>query len=137
MWFWAFMLIMLLIVPISMIGFGRFFMKGGPKEVNAVFGYRTSRSMKNRDTWDFAHRYAGKIWFVCGCAMIPLVVILLLLVFDKDEDVIGNVGLILTAIQIAVLTGTIFPVERMLKKTFDDDGKRRSADPVGETGHEE
>ena len=32
--------------------FWKIFMKKAPKEINSVFGYRTSMSMKNKDTWD-------------------------------------------------------------------------------------
>ena len=55
------MLIMDLLLPFTMIGFGRYFMKKAPKEINSVFGYRTSMSMKNKDTWEFAHKYCGKV----------------------------------------------------------------------------
>ena len=63
MGFWIFMLIMDLLLPFTMIGFGRYFMKKAPKEINSVFGYRTSMSMKNKDTWEFAHKYCGKVWY--------------------------------------------------------------------------
>ena len=64
--FWIFMVIMDLLLPFMMIGFGKYFMKKAPKEINSVFGYRTSMSMKNKDTWEFAHKYCGKVWYVCG-----------------------------------------------------------------------
>ena len=51
MGFWIFMLIMDLLLPFTMIGFGRYFMKKAPKEINSVFGYRTSMSMKNIAAW--------------------------------------------------------------------------------------
>ena len=74
MGFWIFMLIMDLLLPFTMIGFGRYFMKKAPKEINSVFGYRTSMSMKNKDTWEFAHKYCGKVWYVCGMVMLPITV---------------------------------------------------------------
>ena len=37
--FWIYMLIMDLLLPFTMIGFGRYFMKKAPKEINAMFGY--------------------------------------------------------------------------------------------------
>lgn len=49
MGFWIFMLIMDLLIPFTMIGYGRSFSKKAPKEINAVYGYRTSMSMKNSD----------------------------------------------------------------------------------------
>ena len=70
MGFWIFMLIMDLLLPFTMIGFGRYFMKKAPKEINSVFGYRTSMSMKNKDTWEFAHNIVVKSgmsveWLCC------------------------------------------------------------------------
>ena len=49
MGFWIFMFLMTLWIPLTMIGFGRYFQKKAPKEINAAFGYRTKRSMKNRE----------------------------------------------------------------------------------------
>ncbi len=43
------MLLMSLLVPVSMIGFGRCFRRP-PERINAVFGYRSARSMQNEDT---------------------------------------------------------------------------------------
>lgn len=31
-----------------------------PKKINALYGYRTPRSMKNQSTWDFAQKYANQ-----------------------------------------------------------------------------
>ena len=64
MGFWIFMLIMDLLIPFTMIGFGKMFLKKAPDQINYVFGYRTSMSMKNQDTWVFAHHYCGKIWYL-------------------------------------------------------------------------
>ena len=40
MGFWIFMLIMDLLLPFTLIGFGRYFMKKAPKKINTVFGSR-------------------------------------------------------------------------------------------------
>ena len=61
MGFWIFMLIMNLLIPATMIGFGRYFMKKAPKEINAVFGYRTSMSMKNKDTREKDDKFMSRI----------------------------------------------------------------------------
>lgn len=50
MGFWIFMTIMNLLIPLTMILFGIYFIKKSPKEINTTFGYRTSMSMKNKDT---------------------------------------------------------------------------------------
>ena len=55
MGFWIFMLITDLLIPVIMTVFGWYFIKQAPKNINYLFGYRTEMSMKNEDTWKFAH----------------------------------------------------------------------------------
>lgn len=124
MGFWIFMVVMDLLIPLTMIGFGRYFLKSAPKEVNAIFGYRTTMSMKNRDTWEFAHRYCGKIWYCTGIIMLPLTVLSMLFVLGKSTDTIGWLGSVICFIQMIPLIGSIFPTEKALKKTFDRNGNR-------------
>lgn len=125
MGFWIFMLLMNILTPLIMIGFGWMFMRHIPDEINTVFGYRTKMSTKNRDTWEFAHQYCGKLWFICGLVMLPLSVISMLFVIGQSEDVVGNLGGMICFIQCAFLIGSIFPTERALRKNFDRNGIRR------------
>lgn len=41
------------------------------------------------------------------------------------DDAIGIVTLIVEAVQLAILLGSIVPVEKALKRTFDENGVRR------------
>lgn len=125
MGFWVFMLISDLLIPFTMIGFGRYFMKKAPNKINALFGYRTSMSMKNRDTWEFAHEYCGKVWNACGMVMLPITILLMLLVIGKNVDYIGTAGGIICGVQLILLIETIFPTEMALRKNFDENGIRR------------
>ena len=124
MGFWIFMVIMDLLIPLVMIGFGKLFLKSAPKEINFVFGYRTRRSMKNKETWEFAHKYIGKLWYVGGLILVPISIIPMLFVIGKSEDAIGYLGAAICQVQIIALIGCIFPVEGALKKNFDKDGNR-------------
>lgn len=125
MGFWIFMLIMDLSIPLTMIGFGKYFIKNAPKEINAVFGYRTSMSMKNKDTWEFAHKYCGKIWYYCGLLILPITILFLLLVIGKSNDYVGTAGGMICGMQLIPFLGSIVTTEIALKKTFDENGKRR------------
>ena len=125
MGFWIFMLLMDLLIPLTMVGFGKRFMTKPPQTINAVFGYRTAMSMKNRDTWEFAHKYCGRLWFKWGLILLPLSAIPLIFVFNKGADIIGTVGGVVCAVQLVPLIGSIFPTEAALKKTFDENGIRR------------
>lgn len=126
MGFWIFMLAMGLLFPVVMILFGTMFMKSAPKKINYIFGYRTDMSMKNRDTWEFAHKYIGKLWFRFGFLLIPITVIPMLFVISKTENIVGTVGLIVGFINTIVLIVPIFFTEKALNKAFDKDGKRKA-----------
>ncbi len=123
MGFWIFTTVMLLLIPITMIGFGKYFIKSAPKKISMVFGYRTSMSMKNKETWAFAHNFCGKLWYNAGRFLL-ISVLLMLLVIGKSEDTIGNFGLIIVGLQMLFLIGSIFPTESALRKNFDKNGNR-------------
>ena len=119
------MLCMDLIIPFTMIGFGKLFLSNAPGEINFAFGYRTSMSMKNKDTWEFAHMFCGKLWFRCGLVLLPVSIIPLIFVFNQSDNTIGIVSGIVCVIQLVLLIGSIFPTEAALKKMFDENGVRR------------
>lgn len=125
MWFWWFMFMCDLIIPILLIITGRLMWKHCPQKINGIYGYRTKRSMKNMDTWKFAHDYCGRLWWKSGLLMLIPSILIHFPFIHSNEDVIGTVGAILCIIQVTVLIATIFPTEAALKKTFFDDGTRR------------
>jgi len=114
-----------LLFPTIMILFGTLFMKSAPKKINFLFGYRTELSMKNRDTWEFAHKYIGKLWFRFGFLLIPLVVIPMLLVIGNTENVVAIVGLIVSFVNTVTLIVPVFFTEKALNKVFDKEGNRK------------
>ena len=118
MGFWVFMLAMNLIIPLSMIFLGKYFSKHAPGQIYMLFGYRTARSMKNQDTWQFAHHYFGKLWFKMGLWLLVLTVAAMLPGLGKDADAVGKLGGLLCLVQIPVMLYTNFPTERQLKKTY-------------------
>lgn len=125
MGFWIFMLLVNLLFPAIMIGFGRYFLKHPPKTINYVFGYRTTRSMKNQDTWTFAHQYCGRLWYRWGLVLLPVTFVAMFLVLGQSVDTVSTAGGILCLLQMIPLVGCIFPTEAALKRTFDENGKRR------------
>lgn len=125
MGFWVFMLLMNVVVPFTMIGFGKMFLHHIPDEINAVFGYRTRMSTQNRDTWEFAHQYCGRLWFIFGLILLPLSIVPMFFVIGQSEDAIGNLGGMICIVQCIFLVGSIFPTERALRKNFDRNGMRR------------
>lgn len=127
MGFWIFMLVMNLLIPATMAGFGRAFLKKAPGKINYAFGYRTSMSMKNKDTWDYAHKFCGRLWYIAGLVMLPVTFIAMLFVLGKDEEAVGSFGGIICFIQMIPLVGSIIPTEIALRKHFDKNGIRKEA----------
>lgn len=125
MGFWIFMFVFCLFQPVLMIAMGNVFLKCPPKNINDIYGYRTTMSGKNQETWDFAHHYCGKVWHKVGWVLFVLTLPVMLPVIGKSEDTVGFTGGILVMIQCVVLVGSVFPVERALSKEFDKDGNRK------------
>ncbi|GKI16010.1 hypothetical protein CE91St44_24950 [Oscillospiraceae bacterium] len=125
MWFWWFMLCCDILIPVLMIALGRRMWKHPPKAINDVIGYRTSRSMMNRDTWEFAHHYSGKLWWKAGwIALLPSVAIHIPF-YGASDGAVAIVGGVLATLQIVVLAGCVFQTEKVLKEAFTEEGARR------------
>ncbi len=124
-WLWVFMLVVNLLLPATMLGFGRAFQNKPPKQINDFFGYRTAMSTKNKDTWVFAHRYFGRIWFVLGIITVIAVAVVFLFLLGKSIDTVGNVGGVTAMVQCVFLVAPILPTEIALRKTFDKWGSRK------------
>lgn len=119
MGFWFFLTICNLMIPVLMIVFGKVFIKNPPKTRNGIYGYRTRRSRKSQDAWDFAHRYCGKLWWKTGWGMLPLAVISMLPAIDKKDDIAGGWGAVVITVECIILFMTILFVERALSGKFD------------------
>ena len=125
MGFWIYMLLFVLLIPITMVYFGQRFFKSPPKSINATFGYRTTMSMKNWETWKLAHTVCGRFWFRCGRILLPLSVVPMLLVIGRGTETVGYTGVIIVFIQLVPLLCVIPVTEHALRKKFDKNGVRK------------
>jgi len=92
---------------------GIFFAKFPPKKINHYYGYRTTRSMKSQEAWDFAQVYGAKKMFWAGWVMLAMGVMMLLLPFSENAKAILSVStLIIVAVWMIVVT------EKALKSKF-------------------
>ena len=123
--YWLYMFVTSLLIPCIMIVFGILFSRRAPKKINVWYGYRTARSMKNEDTWSFAHHHLARTWLIVGAALLAASVIPMIAVFGKEEDTVSVVSLVITMVQLIPLIASIFPTERALKNTFDENGSRK------------
>lgn len=118
-----------LIIPLLMLAIGLSWEKHAPKEPNWAVGYRTTRAMKSQESWDFAQKYMARLWKRIGFGLLIPSVALSVVGYLLGEAGISILTVILETVQVAVLIGSIFPVEHALKKNFDGNGK-----PIGTQG---
>ena len=125
MWFWWFMLICNLLLPVIMMAAGRMMWRHCPKKINGIYGYRTRRSRMNQDTWRFAHEFCGRLWWRAGLFMVVPTILVFLPFLHSSDEAIGAIGLIPCLIQCAVMLLSIAATEHALKRTFTEEGRRR------------
>ena len=123
--FRIYMLCISLLMPVLMIILGARFRLHPPKSINAFFGYRTRRSMMNRDTWAFAHRFFGRIWLILGLILLPVSVAYMCFFRGADADTVSHAATVLCIIQLVILIIPIFFTENSLRHHFDEEGNRK------------
>lgn len=104
-----------LLLPVMMTLLGFVFLKRPPKNINMFYGYRTSRSMRSMDSWQYAHERCGKLWIRLGPVLFLLILLSKLLI-PLDEEILSLVHM---TILIFSLFATVFVVEKELKRKFD------------------
>lgn len=121
MGFWIFMFLCALLIPGLMLLSGHVMWKH-PGKANWIFGYRTTRSTKNPQTWHFANTYCGKLWWKLGKWMLIVSALVMLPFLGAGEDLISLVGGAAVSVQTVIMLLSIYPTEKALKKNFDQNG---------------
>lgn len=119
MGFYFFMSFMNLLIPLCMMISGYLFMKKPPKNINGLYGYRTNRSMRNEETWQFANQLAGRYWFKWSFFVLIPSLFIDIFLYQKSDLLISKISLIVCMIQLIPLILPIYFVEKQLKKKFD------------------
>lgn len=109
-------------VPFVMIVFGLHMLLKSSKNRGAFFGYRTLRSVKSDEAWTFANRRAGLLWTLIGFVMGIANVFIFKWVLGFDD--VKIIMCIYMIVQIVILIGVFYPVEKALRKHFDKEGNR-------------
>jgi hypothetical protein len=125
MGFWIFMLIMTVLIPLSMILLGDHFISQAKESSSVPFGYKTAMSMKNKETWQFAHQTGGRLWNRVGWFMLFLTAPAMIMFVGESNNFVGIYAAIVCVVQLMLLVGTLFLVEKNLNKAFDKNGNRR------------
>ena len=108
------------LLPLLMLFIGIIFGKNPPEEVGGI-GYNTSFSRLNNDTWKTAQLIMSRLWKKLGIIMLAVSLVLLLMlsfIFSGDSLLLAMTGVIM--LQVIAMLGSIFLIERELRKIFDD-----------------
>lgn len=100
-----------------MLALAIIFLKFPPKKINAIYGYRTARSMKNEDIWQAANSY-WTLLFVKLNIVAFIVPAISYVLFP------AQIVLITVIASTILLLATIPVTEHYLNKNFDKEGKR-------------
>ena len=119
---WFMMLGFNLLIPAIMLGAGKLFTKNAPKDINWIIGYRTTMSVKNEDTWAFAHKVAGAFWWNWGWVTLAVTMIAMLLLLGQSVELVSSVGCVLMFLQLIPVIAVIPHTEKALHNAFDKDG---------------
>ena len=122
---WFFMLFIAIVLPFIMFMSSFYFIAGGPKNINNIFGYRTGWSMINKDTWIFDHEYCGKMWLKVGIIFILASIVIMLCLIKTDQRVFVAVGFVIFIAEFVTLFFTISKTEKALADNFDIKGNRK------------
>lgn len=124
---WISMLLICMLIPLSLIFM--WYLCPKIKSVNSWMGYRTARSKKNSETWEFAQKSCADNSLKMFLPTAALTLIIMLFVLNKEDKVIQYVGLGITMAQLLSYGVVLYLTEKDLKKEFDDRGKRRASAP--------
>lgn len=82
-----------------------------PKEINAVYGYRTSTSMKSQEAWSFAQEYSSNKMIHSGVFLV--VISFLKILIGINCEVFFNLFFVLLSV-----IYLFFTTERAIKNRF-------------------
>ena len=92
-----------------------------PKKINGLYGYRTTRSCKSQEAWDFAQRYSAKLITMFGLAALVVAAIAHwlrnCLCFNSDFLMLYDICMTLP-LPIIVVLSPIVLTELELRKRF-------------------
>lgn len=122
---WLMMLGFNLLIPAIMLGTGKLMQRNTPKDINWIIGYRSAMSMKNEDTWAFAHKVAGAFSWKWGWVTLVVTIIAMLLLIGQSVELVSSAGCILMFLQLIPVLAVIPHTEKALRNTFDKAGNRK------------
>ena len=101
------------LVGLIMLIIGLLWLKYPPKEINGLYRYRTTSSMKTQSRWDFAQKIGAKEMIKAGAILLIIAPIGTL--FNFSEGVGSMVALV---VMVGIMVIMIARVEMFIRRKF-------------------
>ncbi len=115
---------LMVLVPLVQLVAGLLMWLRPPARINPIYGYRTKLSMKNEDTWAFAHRHCGRLWTFVGLGLLLLSAAVAVWALARGGTELTLTEMLLLCGQVVALLLSIVPTEVAMRRTFDRKGRR-------------
>ena len=120
MQYWLLAFFFNLIVPVILLTAGIMNLRNPPEKITWSRGYRSRRSMKSQEAWEFAHRYSGRLWSSCGAVLLFMTIVVMVWLYGKPRRTESVIGGIFCILQCLVMAFSMLPTELALKRKFGD-----------------
>ena len=110
-----FMFCMTILTPVSISVVGMVMRKHPVRDRNWGMGYRSGRSIKSQEEWDFAQTYCAGIWMKLGAVIAVISAVIILVFRDGDYETVSEW---VVGAQIVCLCLSVVPVEIALARRF-------------------
>jgi uncharacterized membrane protein len=92
-----------------------------PTKINSFYGYRTSTSSRNLDTWKVANTYSAGLMMLEGLILSSIGLLTTFIQINTTIGTVLGIGLMFSSFIILVVA-----TEKHLNKLFDKDGNRKT-----------
>ncbi len=107
-----------LMTPLIILVVGLIFYKFPPKDINSFSGYRTTKSMKNLETWKEANKYSTILMIRYSLATLVLT-IMSLSIIGRSKAGLAILTVLSSTITTVLLIVMIIQTEKHLKNKFN------------------
>lgn len=116
-----------MLLPLTMLGLGLLIWLTKPGYGDA-FGYRTTWSLKSKETWERAQNVFGRLCTITYAVLsfISLIAGLVPIICRSDKLILTIITGVLGLVQFVSVFAAIGVTDGILKREFDKDGNRRT-----------
>lgn len=117
--------IAVLVGPLSLLGFGLWYLLAPAKEANHHVGYRFYWGMSSVEVWQFTQRLAGLVWTGLGLVMTVVMALICNGYRDLAQDAMLYSALKALGWELGIILASILAIDITVIVLFDRKGYRR------------